>query len=258
MNRLIDDVIEDINKVGRKHIMFIDDNFIGNPKWTFEFLNRIKPLGIKWNAAVSANVVDIPDMLDLMKESGCQGLFIGFESINGNSIEIANKNQNNTERYEYIVNEIHRRGLMINASFVFGLDDDDPTTFNRTIKWIVKNKIETVTSHILTPYPGTAQHSRYNAEKRITSDDLSLYTTADVVFSPRKMTSEELYEGYIDIYRQIYSFSNILRRIPKHQRTGYLLFNIFYRKYGKLTEKICEFIGFNRIGYIWEKLSFRK
>lgn len=257
VNRLIDDVIADIKRVGRSHIMFIDDNFIGNPKWTFEFLNRIKPLGIKWNAAVSANIVEIPGMLDLMKESGCQGLFIGFESINENSIEIANKIQNNTGRYEHIITEIHRRGMMINASFVFGLDDDDPSTFDRTLSWIVKNKIETVTSHILTPYPGTAQHSRYVAENRITTQDFERYTTADVVFSPKKMTQDELYNGYIDIYKRIYSISNIFRRMPSHQRIGYLLFNIFYRKYGKLTERICELIGFNRIGYFCEKLSYR-
>lgn len=256
VNRLIDDVIADIKSVGRSHIMFIDDNFIGNPKWTFEFLRRIKPLGIKWNAAVSANIVDIPGMLDLMKESGCQGLFIGFESINENSIEIANKNQNNIGRYEHIISEIHRRGMMINASFVFGLDDDDPSTFDRTLSWIIRNKIETVTSHILTPYPGTAQHSRYLAEGRIISHDLHKYTTANVVFSPKKMTPEELYEGYIKIYRQIYSFPNILKRYPSHQRMGYLLFNLVYRKFGKFTEKICNCIGFNRIGYICEKLSF--
>lgn len=257
VNRLVDDVIKDIKAVGRNHIMFIDDNFIGNPKWTFEFLRRIKPMGIKWNAAVSANVVEIPGMLDAMKESGCKGLFIGFESINENSLEVANKKQNNTEHYEHIISEIHKRGIMINASFVFGLDDDDQTTFNRTLQWIVNNKIETVTSHILTPYPGTAQHSRYVAENRITTHDLERYTTADVVFNPKKMTQEELYKGYIDIYKKIYSLSNIFRRMPSHQRVGYLLFNFVYRKFGKFTERICELIGFNRIGYLCEKLSFR-
>ncbi len=256
VNRNIDDVIADLHTLGRKHIMFIDDNFIGNPRWTEEFLNRIKPLNIKWNAAVSANVTEIPGMLDLMKESGCQGLFIGFESLNEDSIKSANKGQNNISKYEHLVKEIHKRGIMINASFVFGLDDDDPSTFTRTLEWIVKNKIETVTSHILTPYPGTAQHARLVAEKRITSDNQVLYTTSEVVFSPLKMDAAQLKKGYLKIYNDIYSFKNIFRRLPTYQRTGYLLFNIIYRKYGKLTERICNFIGFNCIGYICEKLSF--
>lgn len=256
VNRNIDDVITDIQALGRKHIMFIDDNFIGNPRWTEEFLKRIMPLKIKWNAAVSANVVEIPGMLDLMKESGCQGLFIGFESLNENSIKTANKGQNNISKYEYLVEEIHKRGIMINASFVFGLDDDDNTTFSRTLDWIVRNKIETVTSHILTPYPGTAQYARLLAEERITSDDQSLYTTSEVVFFPLKMNAMQLKTGYLKIYKDIYSFRNIFRRMPRHQRIGYLLFNFIYRKYGKVTERFCEFIGFNCIGYICEKLSF--
>lgn len=237
--------------------MFIDDNFIGNPIWTKEFLKRIKPMKLKWNAAVSANVVEIPGLLDQMKDSGCQGLFIGFESLNENSIKTANKGQNNIARYEYLVQEIHKRGIMINASFVFGLDDDDETTFSRTLDWIVKNKIETVTSHILTPYPGTMQYDRLLKENRITSDNLKLYTTSEVVISPLKMSGSQLKAGYLKIYRDIYSFKNIYRRLPGYQKVGYLLFNFLYRKYGKITERVCEIIGFNRIGYICEKLSFK-
>lgn len=256
VNRRIEDVITDIKTLKRKHIMFIDDNFIGNPKWTIEFLHRITPLKLKWNAAVSANVAEIPGMLDLMKESGCQGLFIGIESLNEGSIKIARKGQNKTTHYERLVAEVHKRGIMINASFVFGLDEDDESTFERTLEWIVRNKIETVTSHILTPYPGTAQYARLLHEKRITSHDQRKYTTSEVVFAPARMSPDCLKAGYLKIYKDIYTFRNILRRMPKHQRTGYLLFNFLYRKYGKLTERICELIGFNRIGYICEKLSF--
>lgn len=255
-NRPIDDVLADIRTLGRSHIMFIDDNFIGNPGWTREFLKRLKPMGIKWNAAVSANVVEISGMLDLMKESGCQGLFIGFESINPKSIADANKGQNVIWRYEYLISEIHRRGIMINASFVFGLDDDDPTTFRRTAEWIMKQKIETITSHILTPYPGTAQYRRMLENGRITDFDQRLYTTSNVVYTPARMTAEELGKGYLWIYDVLYSWKGIFRRMPKHQKVGYLLFNFLYRKYGRATSRICRLAGFNRIGRICENLSF--
>lgn len=257
VNRPVDDVIADIKMLKRKHIMFIDDNFIGNPAWAKEFMERIKPMKIKWNCAVSANVVDIPGMLDLMKESGCQGLFIGFESLNEESIRSARKGQNNIARYEYIVDEVHKRGMMINASFVFGLDDDDSTTFSRTLDWIVKNKIETVTSHILTPYPGTAQHARMLEEGRITDLNQENYTTAEVVYAPKKMTPEELKAGYLELYRKTYSFRNIMRRMPSHQRVGYILFNFVYRKFGSFTERVCNFIGYNRLAYFCEKFSFK-
>ncbi len=80
-------MIKDIKAIGKRHVMFIDDNFIGNPKWTLEFVRAIRPMGLKWNAAVSANIVDMPDLLDEMAISGCESLFIGFESLNEKAIK---------------------------------------------------------------------------------------------------------------------------------------------------------------------------
>jgi len=243
--------------VKSKHIMFIDDNFVGNREWTKAFMTAIKPLKIKWNAAVSINVAYDGELLDMMKESGCQSLFIGFESINPKSITDVHKVQNSTENYEKAIKAIHDRGIMINASFVFGLDGDTKETFQTTLDWIVKNRIETVTSHILTPYPGTALYDRMAKEGRIVTDDLSLYNTANVVFQPVNMTSEELYEGYLWIYKQIYSLKNIWKRMPKskNQRAPYLLFNFLYRKYGKFTDWICKCITYKRIGILAEKMA---
>ncbi|MBR1931852.1 MAG: radical SAM protein [Lachnospiraceae bacterium] len=255
INREISDVIADIQMTGSKHIMFIDDNFAGNPQWTREFLEAIKPLRLKWNAAVSINAAYDSELLDLMKASGCQSLFIGFESINPHSIQDVHKLQNHTDNYEKAIREIHKRGIMINASFVFGLDGDTRETFRTTLDWIVRNKIETVTSHILTPYPGTALYDRMKQEGRIVSDDLSLYNTAHVVYRPLNMSAEELYAGYIRIYKDIYSLKNIFRRLPdcKEQWASYLLFNLMYRKYGKFTDGLCKLITYERIGWLAEK-----
>lgn len=255
VNRPVADVIDEICRLGNRHVMFIDDNFIGNPAWTREFLRAVKPLHIKWHAAVSANVADIPGLLDEMKEAGCRGLFIGFETLSEEALRGVSKNQNSVARYERLVREIHDRGIMINASFVFGLDGDTPDTFRHTLDWIVRHKIETVTSHILTPYPGTKQHADMLAAGRITDFDLRDYTTSEVVYRPMSMTPEELREGYIKIYKDIYSWKNILRRMPRHQKMAYLLFNLLYRKYGRLTARVCSAIGYGRIGRICEKLA---
>lgn len=259
VNRPIEDVIRDIKTIGKKHIMFIDDNFIGNPQWTKEFLRAIKPLKIKWNAAVSANIANMPELLDEMAEAGCKSLFIGFESINEKSLSNVHKNQNNVKQFEKLVSKIHKRGIMINASFVFGLDGDDKNTFKTTLQWIVDNKIETVTSHILTPYPGTKLYDEMLKAGRIIDFDLSKYNTANVVYTPKNMTGEELYNGYINIYKEIYSFKNIIRRLPKSKKQimAYLAFNILYRKLGRFSEKICKIIGFEKVGQVGEWLSYK-
>ncbi|MBN7576830.1 B12-binding domain-containing radical SAM protein [Clostridium sp. 2-1] len=259
VNRPIEDVIKDIKVLKTKHIMFIDDNFIGNPKWTKELLKEIKPLKLKWNAAVTSNIVDMPELLDEMKGSGCQSLFIGFESINGKSIESVHKIQNSVSRYEKLVDEIHKRGIMINASFVFGLDEDDAEIFNSTLEWIVKNKIETVTSHIMTPYPGTKLYASLLKENRIVDHNLSNYNTSHVVYKPKNMTAEELYNGYLWIYKEVYTFKNIMKRLPKSKKQWipFLAFNLLYRKFGKLTELVCNIVSFEVIGRLSRWVAYR-
>ena len=198
-----------------------------------------------------------PEFLDELCASGWQGVFIGFESVDNDSLGSVHKVQNRAEFYDTAVQALHERGIMINASFVFGLDNDTPETFPATLKWIVKHRIETVTSHILTPYPGTKLYARLESEGRITERDLGKYNTANVVFRPKGMTAQELYDGYLGIYRDVYSLPNIFRRLPasRRQRAPYLLFNLLYRKYGRLTDAACRLVGYKRIGALAERWS---
>ena len=257
-HRTVESVLEEIRSKRTRHVMFIDDNFAGNPAFTRELLEAVRPMRLKWSAAVSANILDMPDLLDLMRDTGCRSLFIGFESLNADAIAGVHKGQNRTARYEALVQALHDRGIMVNASFVFGLDGDDASVFDRTVEWVVRNRIETVTSHILTPYPGTAFHRRMKEAERIVDDDLSHYDTAHVVFRPEGMTAEELYDGYLRVYRKIYSFRNILRRMPRtlSQIAPYLLFNFFYRKYGRFTEWLAGRSSFRAIGCLGRKMSY--
>lgn len=168
------------------------------------------------------------------------------------------KVQNNVELYEKLIHELRQRAIMINASLVFGLPNDDIHTFSRTLAWMVEHKIETVTAHIMTPYPGTKLYERMLTENKITDFDLSHYDTAHVVFKPDKMTERQLYNGYIEFYKQLYSFRNILRRLPdsKKQRIPYLCFNLFYRKFGRFTELLAKLIPLNLLGRFAAWLSY--
>jgi radical SAM superfamily enzyme YgiQ (UPF0313 family) len=258
INRPIEDCLADITALKTKHIMFIDDNFIGNPNWTREFLLRIEPINLKWNAAVSVNILNHLDLLDLMKRTGCQSLFIGFETINTQSLRRVHKTQNNVDKYDVLIREIHSRCIMINASIVFGLPDDDDSIFKSTLNWLVKNRVETVTAHILTPYPGTALYQNMLSSNQIKDFNLSRYNTAHVVFGHEHLTQKQLYKGYINFYKKFYSIKNIIKRIPKDkaQRVPFLLFNFLYRKYGKLTEVLSNVIPLNLLGKIAEHFSY--
>lgn len=257
-NRPIEKVVEEISSMNTKHVLFIDDNFIGNIPWTKKLIEKIKPLNLRWNAAVSTNIVHHLDLLDAMKESGCQSLFIGFETINSESIKSAGKKQNNIASYTKLIKEIHKRGIMINASLALGFDFDERTVFENTLEWLVQNKIETMTAHILTPYPGTKLYKFFRAEGRIIDYDWNHYNTAHVVFEPKKMSREELYDGYLWMYKNFYSFENILKRLPeqKNQWMSYLLFNLGYRKFGSLTSKLAKLGLMNWIGKVARRLAY--
>jgi radical SAM superfamily enzyme YgiQ (UPF0313 family) len=257
--RPIDSVLREIESLGTSHVLFIDDNFIGDIPWLTTFLASLDGIRIKWSAAVSANIVHHEALLDEMAEKGCQSLFIGFESINRDSIREVHKHQNDVDLYEKLVEALHGRNIMINASLVFGLDNDRPDVFGRTLDWLVRKKISSITVHILTPYPGTRLFQRLEEQGRIVDYDWSHYNTSHVVYRPLKMTEAELAAGYLWIYHEFYSLGNILKRMPpgRAQWMPYLLFNFLYRKYGGPASRIALRMGLMEgVGKMIRKLSY--
>jgi radical SAM superfamily enzyme YgiQ (UPF0313 family) len=157
-----------------------------------------------------------------------------------------------------MIDEIHQRGIMINASLVFGFDNDYPDVFQTTLDWLIKNRIATMTSHILTPYPGTKLYERLEKEGRIIDRNLTRYNTSNVVFQPKNMTPQELLNGYLRMYNKFYSVNNILSRIPRTRETliPYFLFNLGYRKFGSFASKIGTFGYMHKIGRLASRLSY--
>jgi radical SAM superfamily enzyme YgiQ (UPF0313 family) len=256
--RPIPSILHEISRIETKHILFVDDNFIGDNTWLQEFLNDIKHLNLTWHAAVSTDVSKDLSQLDKMKETGCRSLYIGFESLNPDSLSGVMKKQNRVPEYEQTIYEIHERGIMINASMVFGFDDDFPDVFENTLNWLVQNRIETMTAHILTPYPGTKLYARLEMEGRIIDRNFQNYNTSKVVYKPKNMTADELLNGYLNIYKEFYSFKNIIKRTPvtRIQWIPYYLFNFGYRKFGKLTSRFGINGHMSKIGRLARYLSY--
>lgn len=254
----VESILQEIASLPDRHVMFIDDNFIANPAFARTLLKAFRPLGLTWHTAVSADIGRYDDILDLMAESGCRSLFIGFESLNPENLRAVNKKQNHIDEYEHMIAKIHNRGMMVNASVVFGFDRDRPEVFDRTTQWLIDQKVETMTTHILTPYPGTTLYARLLKENRILDHDLTHYNTSRAVFQPAGMTAQELETGYLAAYRRFYSWPGILRRLPSdpRRRRPYLLFNIFYRKYGRIASALGGLGLMRSIGRWGAQLSY--
>jgi len=138
-------------------------------------------------------------------------LFIGFETLDHQNLKLQNKHQNLDHNYTKAIQRLHELGVMINGSFVFGMDNDDLSVFDRTVEWAVQQGIETATFHILTPYPGTVLYERMKKDDRILTSNWDLYDTRHTVFSPAHMSPETLEKGYWRSYREFYKWSNIFR-----------------------------------------------
>ena len=254
----IDHILREIDSLDSPHVMFIDDNFIANPSFARELLKAFLPLRLTWHTAVSANIGVYDDILDLMAESGCRSLFIGFETLIAENLKLSNKRQNRVDAYGRTVSKIHDRGMMVNASVAFGFDHDGPSVFDETTRWLIEHKIETMTAHILTPYPGTVLHSRLMSQGRIFDHDLTHYNTSKVVFRPTGMTVKELESGYFRAYRRFYSWPSIVKRLPAVGSTlvPYLLFNVLYRKYGRMVSRFGALGIMHQLGRLGAKVSY--
>jgi radical SAM superfamily enzyme YgiQ (UPF0313 family) len=105
-----------------------------------------------------------------MARAGCRALFIGFESVDDGAVRHAGKRQNKPRKYTEIVRRLADQGIAVWGSFIFGLDDDAPDAFDRTVEFCIESKITMALFALLTPYPGTALYKRLKAEGRLTKD----------------------------------------------------------------------------------------
>ena len=194
-------------------VFFTDDNIISNRAYAREFLPRIADLKLNWFGQASVNIASDPEILKLCQQSGCKGLFMGFESLSPETIAAMGKRVNHPDQYFDIVQKIHDHGIGIDGSFVFGFDNDDEGVFDRTLEFVLKAKIEVTYFSILTPYPGTRLHQRLAREDRILTQDWSLYDANHVVFKPRTLTADQLLEGYYRVFKEVYSIPSIFKRL---------------------------------------------
>ncbi len=207
----VEAALVEIASLPGKHLYFLDDHLFGISRFASELFEGMRGMGRVWQAAATVQSVLRPGLLEKAADVGLRSLFIGFETLDPKNLQSQHKYQNFNRDYQSAVKRLHALGVMINASFVFGMDHDDESVFERTVEWAVEQGIETATFHILTPYPGTALHQRLSSQNRITNRNWNLYDTRHAVFQPAKMSPEILEAGYWDAYRDFYRWGSILQ-----------------------------------------------
>lgn len=192
-----------------KIIMFADDNLFIDRKYAKELLTTLKELRIRWVAQSDISIGEHEDLLKLAYESGGLFLLIGFESINPDNLKTINKNSwkfRQLENYSSNIEKIQKNGIIVFGSFMFGLDNDDNNVFSDVVEFMSKNNI-TGQLTITTPLPGSKLIERLKEEERLIEQEpfWDKCTFFDVLYTPQKMTKDQLEKGFIWAYKQIFN-----------------------------------------------------
>jgi radical SAM superfamily enzyme YgiQ (UPF0313 family) len=238
----VDDALAEIDCLPGRHLYFLDDHLFGNPHFAGALFDGMKGMGRLWQAAGTVQSVLRPELLEKAAQSGLRSLFVGFETLNPANLKEQHKYQNLNRDYNTAIRRLHDLGVMVNGSFVFGMDDDDETVFDRTVEWTISQGIETATFHVLTPYPTTALYERMAQQERLLHSNWDLYDTRHVVYRPAKLTPEALETGYWHAYREFYRWSSIFRGAWTQERWTERLRHVAYAGGWKKFEPMWDFI----------------
>jgi radical SAM superfamily enzyme YgiQ (UPF0313 family) len=236
----VDAALAEISRLPGRHLYFLDDHLLGDQRFARSLFDGMKGMKRLFQGAATVDSILRGDLIERAAEAGLRSLFVGFETLTPGNLRRSQKRQNLGRDYSAVTARLHGLGIMINGSFVFGMDDDDEGVFRRTVDWAVENGITTATFHIQTPYPGTGLHARLVGEGRITTENWDLYDTRHVVFRPARLSAEALKEGYDWAYREFYRWPSIAAASFTH---------------GTLKHRVKHFAyaaGWKKFEFVWD------
>jgi len=198
-----------------KNYFFIyDDNFMANPSRAKKLLRAMieEDFKFEWSTQLRTDVAKDIELIQLLKKAGCHTVFIGFESVNPESLNSVNKKQS-VEDMNLAARLFRKNGINVHGMFILGLDDDDSNTVRDTVRFAKKNLISSAQFLILAPLPGTLKFEQLKKEGRILFNDWSLYDTHHVVYAPKHFTVAALQKAQIKAHKKFYSIRETIRRL---------------------------------------------
>lgn len=223
--RPVDNVIEELSAIQNKFVWILDDNILGYDEkdWLTEFFNKIIEKNIKkyYFAQVSMRFGENGQLVKLAHKAGVRLIVVGIESIDINCLKGYNKNLNANyaihDQYLAQIQTIRKGGVAILGCFILGSDEDRLESFSKTLDFIKHAHIDVLQLSKPTPLPGTKFYSLLDNEGRIIEKNYPAawkdYKFTRMLFKPKHLSIEDVYEGFFFIKRTYYSLPQRLRRI---------------------------------------------
>jgi len=236
----VDEALSEIARLPGRHLYFLDDHLLGDRRFAEALFEGMKGMKRLFQGAATVDSILRGDLIERAAEAGLRSIFVGFETLTPGNLARSNKRQNLGRDYKAVTDRLHSLGIMINGSFVFGMDDDGDDVFRRTVDWAVAHGMTTATFHIQTPYPGTRLYARMLSEGRILSNDWNLYDTRHVVYRPARLQAKTLKAGYDWAYLEFYRWSSIARASLRHGTLKHQAKHFFYASGWKKFEPLWD------------------
>lgn len=234
-NRPIDDIVKEIKTLQKekKIFFFVDDNFVGNLKEAKVLLRALIPLKIRWITQMSIDGAYDEELLQLLDESGCKGVLIGFESLDEKNLKLMNKSFNTMHGgYINALENLRRHNIRIYATFVFGYDYDTEASFDAAVTFAKEQQFYIAAFNHLTPFPGTPLYKQLQEEGRLRFKQWWLddnYRYNDLPFEPKALAPQEITRLCVEARRKFYSIGSIFKRLLSlpNRSDGFMLRNYF-------------------------------
>ena len=216
--RKIETIVSEIEllKPRKQLFFFVDDNITANKEQAKLLFKALIPLKIKWVGQADITINNDDELLELMVASGCQGILIGFESLNPTNLKLMNKGFNQAKSTpEAAIKKIHKAGIIIYATFLHGYDVDEIDDYKQIIDFCIDNKLFMVGFNHVTPFPGTGLYEKLNNENRLLYNQWWLddkYTYGTIPY--KTVLPQEIIETHCRKNRtKFYSVISLLKRM---------------------------------------------
>lgn len=209
-------ILDELESLPNKLIYFVDDNIIGYGPTAENHARSLfqgmidRGLKKEWFAQTSLNIAEKPDLLRLAAKAGCRMVLIGIEAEKPDQLKEANKRLNlrmGVNVYSKAFRTIHKAGIAILGAFIYGLDSDTPDDIRRRTDYIMRSSVDVTQASILTPLPGTRLFDTFSHDGRLLvnkfPEDWKHFHFTDVIFSPARMTPDELAGVVTESYKRL-------------------------------------------------------
>lgn len=214
--RSTESIVAEIAALRNRNVFFVDDNFVGSLKHARELCRAITPLKINWVGQGTLNMARDEKLLEIMAESGCAGMLIGFESLRHDTLALMDKKLNVVMGdYETLIKRLHRYGIGLYGTFIFGYDSETAVDTLRTAEAAIEFGLFIAAFNHLLPFPGTPLYEQFRQEGKLTDEQWWLSPTfrfGDVPFDPKNMTAQELHDLCLRARKRFYSIPSMLKR----------------------------------------------